>query len=60
MVKEHELLPMGTSKLVNGRMVKKMEMEKGIPLMEEIMLVNGRMVENTVKELSLFLMGKSM
>ena len=33
---------------------------KGIPLMEEIMLGNGKMVENTVKELSLFLMGKSM
>jgi len=60
MVKEHELLPMGTNMLVNGRMVKKMEMEKGIPLMEEIMLGNGKMVENTVKELSLFLMGKSM
>ena len=26
--------------------------------MEEIMLGNGKMVENTVKELSLFLMGK--
>jgi len=60
MVKEHELFLMETSKLGNGRMEKKMEMEKGIPLMEEIMLVNGRMVKNTVKELSLFLMGKSM
>ena len=29
--------------LGNGRMVKKMEMEKGIPLMEEIMYENGRM-----------------
>ena len=28
--------------------------------MEEITLGNGKMVENTVKELSLFLMGKSM
>ena len=60
MVKEHELLLMETSMLGNGRMEKKMEMEKGIPLMEEIMLGNGKMGENTVKELSLFLMGKSM
>ena len=50
----------GTSMLVNGRMEKKMEMGKGIHLMEEIMLGNGRMVKNTVKELSLILMGKSM
>jgi len=37
-----------------------MEKEKGVPQMEEITLGNGKMVENTVKELSLFLMGKSM
>ena len=39
---------------------RKMEKEKGVPQMEEITLGNGKMVENTVKELSLILIGKSM
>ena len=60
MVKEHELLLMETSMKGSSRTEKEMEKEKGVPQMEEITLGNGKMVENTVKELSHFLMGKSM
>ena len=41
-----------------GEFKKGKEKEKGVPQMEEITLGNGKMVENTVKELSLILIGK--
>ena len=56
MVKEHELLPMGTSMLGNGRMVKNTVKELSLILMGKSMLGNGKMGDQMVKEQTFSLM----
>ena len=57
MVKEQELLLMGTSMWGHGRMEKKMEIEHSLFLMGKSMLENSRTVEKTVNAQTLSLMG---
>ena len=60
MVKEHELILMGTSMLGNGRMGDGMVKKLGLKVTESSMKVSSRTDGCMVKEHELFLMVKSM